>query len=268
MKKKIIIISIFVLIIIGIIVIIVISQNKNENDNDNNIDNDVYGTVIYDKNGNVIIDPYNADVTKETIENITIEGIVELHSKGRIYIFNGQHFGEQGIEIEEYTSANIVDKNQKCIDYMTLKEYDTSYIQAGDLLICSGDYLKKGDPTRNELDTKENPIIVLKENDYNKMKLDILNGNNKYPSSVTIEGEKIKYGEYNNYGYLFLKYTLEDDSHSNTKYSLPFVVKAYVTENTREKGNLKKGDIVKVEYEDLNEPLDKLQIKEIEVIEN
>ena len=120
MKKKIIIISIFVLIIICIVIIIVITKNKNVKDN---IDNDVYGTVIYDKNGNVIVEPYNADVTKEITENITIEGIVELHSKGRIYIFNGQHFGEQGIEMEEYTSANIVDKNQKCIDYITLQEY-------------------------------------------------------------------------------------------------------------------------------------------------
>ncbi len=265
MKKKIIIISIFVLIIICIVIIIVITKNKNVKDN---IDNDVYGTVIYDKNGNVIVEPYNADVTKEITENITIEGIVELHSKGRIYIFNGQHFGEQGIEMEEYTSANIVDKNQKCIDYITLQEYDTSYIQPGDLLICTGDYLKKGDPIYNELDTKDNPIIVLKESDYNKMKLDVLKGNNKYSSSVTIEREEINYGGYNNYGYLFLKYTLEDNNHSNTKYCLPFVVKAYITQDTKIDGDLQDGKSVEVQYEDLTEPFDKLNLKSIKVLEN
>ena len=264
MKKKKIIISIFVLIIIGIIVIIVISQNKNknENDNDNNIDNDVYGTVIYDKNGNVIIDPYNADVTKETIENITIEGIVELHSKGRIYIFNGQHFGEQGIEMEEYTSANIVDKNQKCIDYMTLKEYDTSYIQEGDILICSGDLNKKAHGGMNDFDTKDNPIIVLKSNDYSEMKKNVLNGNSKYSSKVTIEES------YVDSGYIYLKYTLEDATHSDTGYNFPFGVKAYITQDTKIEGDLQDGESVEVQYEDLTEPFDELNLKSIKKLKD
>ena len=46
--------------------------------------------------------------------------------------------------MKEYTRANINNKNQKCLDYFTLKEYDTNYIQEGDILICSGDLSKKG----------------------------------------------------------------------------------------------------------------------------
>ena len=49
----------------------------------------------------------------ETIENTTIQGVVELNHNGYIYIFNGQHFGEYGFEMPEYSRANIDNKNQK-----------------------------------------------------------------------------------------------------------------------------------------------------------
>lgn len=256
MKKNKIIISI-ILIIILIVSLLALYLYKSKESN-----NQIDSTRIYDENGQVIADFSKKDEFVETEENISIQGIVELHHNGYIYIFNGQHFGEFGFEMDEYTTANIVDKNQKCIDYITLEEYDTSYIQEGDILICSGDLNKKGYRGMNDFDTKDNPIIVLKSNDYNKMEQEALTGNRKYPSVVTI-GES-----YIESGYLYLKYTLEDDTNSDTVYNFPFAVKAYITENTIEKGELKEGETVKVEYENLNEPLDKLKIKSIEVIEN
>ena len=54
--------------------------------------------------------------------------------------------------------------------------------------------------------------------DYNKMKREALTGNRKYPSVVTI-GES-----YIESGYLYLKYTLEDDTNSDTVYNLPFQI--------------------------------------------
>ena len=63
--------------------------------------------------------------------------------------------------MKEYTRANINNKNQKCLDYFTLKEYDTNYIQEGDILICSGDLRKICYETgKKNFDTKENLIIV------------------------------------------------------------------------------------------------------------
>lgn len=221
--------------------------------------NQIESTPVYDENGQVISDLSKKDEVIETEENISIQEVVELHHNGYIYIFNGQHFGEFGFEMDEYTTANIVDKKQKCIDYLTLEEHDTSYIQEGDILICSGDLNKKG--YGSNFDTKDKPIIVLKSNDYNKMKQEALTDNRKYQSVVTI-GES-----YIESGYIYLKYTLKDDTHSDTGYNFPFAVKAYITENTIEKGKLKDGETVKVEYENLNAPLDELTIKSIEVIE-
>ena len=44
--------------------------------------------------------------------------------------------------MKEYARANINDKKQECIDYYTLEKYDTSYIQEGDIIICTGDLIK------------------------------------------------------------------------------------------------------------------------------
>ena len=106
--------------------------------------------------------------------------------------------------MKEYTRANINNKNQKCLDYFTLKEYDTNYIQEGDILICSGDLSKKGyDTGENDFDTKDNSIIVLKSNDYEQMKRDALTGKRAYSSVVTIGDEYIEQG----YVYLNFKRT-------------------------------------------------------------
>ena len=258
MKKKLIItLTIIVIILIIIMCIIINNKKSNENNEKNN------STVIYDKDGNIIYDISRKNEITDVIKDTVIQGIVELNHNGYIYIFNGQHFGEFGFEMEEYTRANINNKNQKCLDYFTLKEYDTSYIQEGDILICSGDLSKKGySMGDNDFDTKDNSIIVLKSNDYNQMKRDALTGKRTYSSIVTIGDE------YTESGYVYLKYSLEDDTHSDTSYNFPFAVKAYITENTEIIGNLQKGKIVKVQYENSNIPLDELKIKSIEVIED
>ena len=203
------------------------------------------------------------DEITEVIKDTVIQGIVELNHNGYIYIFNGQHFGEFGFEMEEYTRANINNKNQKCLDYFTLKEYDTSYIQEGDILICSGDLSKKGySMGDNDFDTKDNAIIVLKSNVYNQMKKDALIGKRAYSSIVTVDDEYVESG------YVYLKYSLEDDTHSDTGYNFPFAVKAYIEDDTKVIGDLKKGKRVKVTYKDENADFDNMKLQSIEVIEN
>lgn len=260
MKKKIsMIIIVIILVIIILFGISLIKKNQEPNISEklNNY------SVIYDKNGNVIYDNSKKDEVTEIIEDTVIQGIVELHHNGYIYIFNGQHFGEFGFEMNEYTRANIDDKKQKCIDYITLKEYDTDYIEEGDLLICTGNLSKKGyGMGENNFDTKNNSIIVLKSSDYNNMKLEALQGKNTYPSSITI-GES-----YTESGYLYLKYNLENDIHSDTGYKFPFAIKAYITDNTKIIGKLEDGKNVTVQYEDLTNSSSELTLKSIEVIEN
>lgn len=256
-KKMLFIILICILLIfvaiVGILFFIKRPQVKEENSNNS--------SVIYDSEGHVISDLSKKDDITETVENTVIQGIVELHSNGYIYTFNGQHFGEFGFEMDEYTRANIADKKQKCIDYLTLQEYDTDYIEKGDLLICSGRLYKKGYSGENDFDTKDNAIIVLKSNDYNNMKLEVLKGNSIYPSTVTI-GES-----YAELGYVYLKYSLEDDTHSDTGYNFPFAIKAYITENTKVIGKLENGKTVKVQYKNLENQLSELELESIEIIE-
>ena len=259
MKKKIIILVICTILAIFLFGVVFFKKDKksNKTEKSNNY------SVIYDKEGNIIYDMSKKDETTEVIKDTVIQGIVELNHNGYIYIFNGQHFGEFGFEMKEYTRANINNKNQKCLDYFTLKEYDTSYIQEGDILICSGDLSKKGySMGDNDFDTKDNAIIVLKSNDYNKMKKDALTGKRTYSSTVTIGDEYVETE------YVYLKYSLEDDTHSDTGYNFPFAVKAYITKNTEIIGNLQREKKVKVQYENSNISLDELKIKSIEVIED
>lgn len=244
MSKKItIIISIILLIIILGIIFFIYSNKKN---NAGNLENQ---SAVYDKNG-VIISKQREVI--ETIEDATIQGVVELNHNGYIYIFNGQHFGEYGFEMEEYTNANIDNKNQECIDYRTSEKHDPSYIEEGDILICTGTLTKYalGD---NDLDTKNNPIIVLKANDYNTIKEDAING--KIKTNITV-------GEYfDNDGEIYIKYDISDG-----KYKLPFVLKFNITKDTKIIGELEKGKTVKIEYKDLNVPINELELKQLEVV--
>jgi len=258
MKKKL-IITLAVIVIILIIIMCIVINNKKSNENNEKADS----TVIYDKDGNIIYDISRENEITDVIKDTVIQGIVELNHNGYIYIFNGQHFGEFGFEMKEYTRANINNKKQKCLDYFTLKEYDTNYIQEGDILICSGDLSKKGySMGDNDFDTKDNAIIVLKSNDYNQMKKDALIGKRTYSSIVTVGDEYVEQG------YVYLKYSLEDDTHSDTGYNFPFAVKAYIEDDTKVIGDLKKGKRVKVTYKDENVDFDNMKLQSIEVVEN
>lgn len=255
MKKKIIIFAIFI-VITALSITLFFSKTKNRNNQENKI-NDL-APVIVDKDGNIIYDSSREDDITEIMKDITIKGRVEVNHGGYIYMFNGQHFGEFGLEMDEYTRAHIKGANQVCIDYFTLQKYDTSYIEEGDLIICTGDLMIKGySMGNNDFDTKDNPIIVLKSSDYNKMKENVLKGNSKYSSVVTIGDEYVESG------YLYLKYSLKDDTYLNTTYDFPFAVKAYINDNTQIIGELQKGKSVKVEYEDIEDYV----LKSIEVIE-
>lgn len=238
-KKNIVIIVCFILVIaLGFGVYI-----NRDRKVDNTINEDV--NIVYDisKQGELI----------ETIEDTTIQGVVEMNRNGYIYTFNGQHFGEFGFEMEEYTSTNIDNKNQECLDYYTSEKYDTDYIEEGDIIICKGD-LKTYYMRQCDLDTKDNPIIVLKADDYNTMKKETING--ERDTNITV-------GEYfDNNGEIYIKYEMLDK-----EYKFPFVLKFIITDDIEIKGNLETGKKLKIEYKDMNVSIDKLELKTIDVIE-
>lgn len=247
MTERTIIIVIIAIIIITIPLLALFLYKNNKSNSQ------VDTTRIYDQNGQLIADFSNINEVTEIKENLSIQGIVEVHHNGYIYIFNGQHFGEYGFEMEEYTRANIDDENQKCIDYVTSKEYDTSYIEEGDILICKGD-LTSYSIKNDDLDTKDNPIIVLKADDYNKMQHEAIK---EERTAVVTIGE---YFDFN--GEIYLKYEISDK-----EYKLPFVLRFNVKEdNTNIKGKLEKGKKVKVEYKNPNISTEQLVLKSIEVI--
>lgn len=168
-------------------------------------------------------------------------------------IFNGQHFGEYGFEMKEYTRANIDNRKQECIDYYTSEKYDTSYIQDGDLIFCTGD-LKKYSTGDDDFDTKDNPIIVLKEKDYNNLKRKTIN--NAKTGTITV-------GEYYDISNeVYIKYDISDK-----EYKLPFVLKFNIDNETKIVGNLEREKKIKVQYKNLNAPINELELKTIEVVE-
>ena len=74
----------------------------------------------------------------------------------------------------------------------------------------------------------------------NQMKRGELTVKRTYSSIVTIGDEYVESG------YVYLKYSLEEDTHSDTVYNFPFAVKAYIEDDTKVIGDLKKGKRVKV----------------------
>ena len=223
MNKKVIVIIICVML--GLVLGVVLSVNNESNDRE---DLESY-SKIYDENGNVINVMQGTLIQKEVIETISntkIQGIVESSHNEYIYIFNGQHFGEYGFEMKEYTRANIDNRKQECIDYYTSEKYDTSYIQDGDLIFCTGD-LKKYSTGDDDFDTKDNPIIVLKEKDYNNLKRKTIS--NAKTGTITV-------GEYYDISNeVYIKYDISDK-----EYKLPFVLKFNIDNETKIVGNLEK----------------------------
>ena len=250
-KKVILIIICFILLIFILVYLGVKKLDRKQNNIIPSIINKEERDVNYDSNikGSPI----------ETLENITIQGIVEVKHNGYIYIFNGQHFGEYGLEMNEYTRTNIDDKKQKCIDYITSKEYDTNYIKEGDLLICKGDLIKYNSYVNDDFDTKDNEIIVLKEADFDKMKKEALKDERNATITVEEYFDKSSLDESNE---IYLKYEITDNG-----YKLPFALKFNFKDDIKISGKLEKGKKVKVQYKDLNEPLDRLELKAIEVLD-
>jgi len=252
MKKNIIIVICVILVII--LFGIMLFNKEKEIDNTRIDKTEFEHSTIYDEDGNLLYDISKSKEIEGTIENTTIQGIVELNHNGYIYIFNGQHFGEYGLEMKEYTRANINDKKQECIDYYTLEKYDTSYIQEGDIIICTGDLIKyKYTMGNNDFDTRDNSIIVLKSKDYDAIKKETINNEKTVITTV------VDY--YNTSGEIYIKYDISDK-----EYNLPFALKFKITDDTEIIGNIERGSKIKVQYQNLNVPLNELELKSIEVI--
>ena len=103
------IISTIIFLLVVILVCIAFGDSKKETNDVKELEEN---SLIYDRDGNIVYNLSSEKKVLETIEDITIQGIVELNHNGYIYIFNGQHFGEYGFEMKEYTRANIDNKNQ------------------------------------------------------------------------------------------------------------------------------------------------------------
>lgn len=257
--KKIKIIA-FIILLIFIIAGILFLSNKSgkkekqeQNTNQTNyIDNEpiTYNNNIYNKSENNIASENKTSELPQIPKAERIQGIVELNHDGRIFMFNGQHFGEFGFEMEEYTEAYIANNKQRCIDYITHIEYDTDYIQEGDILILSKNALKDENKSNPDINT----FIVLKAKDYETMKKEALNNKREHIISV---------GEYyDNDGTLYLKYNI-----SEGEYDFPFAIKVNLTEDVKILGQLEEGITVKVQYKDINVPLDELELQAIEIVE-
>lgn len=249
---------VIVIVLLSVLIIVLNKNNKKENSQStSNTDEKpdvIYSEnlVIYDEDGNIVYDNSKNGASNIIKKDVTIQGVAELARDRYIYLFNGQHFGEFGFVMDEYISTNIDNKKQKCIDYITQEEYDTSYIEEGDILICLGDlYIKGHNGVENDFDTKDNPIIVLKSADFYKMKLEAIN--NERETEITV-------GQYfNNTDYIYIQYNITDKG-----YKLPFAIQAGIEENTEIIGKIEKGKKIEIEYKDVS--FDRFVLKSIRVI--
>ena len=119
---------------------------------------------------------------------------------------------------------------------------------------CTGDLIKyKYTMWNNDFDSKNNPIIVLKSKDYDSIKKEAINSEKSVIATVA--------DYYNTSGEIYIKYDISD-----SKYNLPFALKFKITNDTEIIGNIERGSKIKVQYQNLNVPLDELELKSIEVI--
>lgn len=92
--------------------------------------------------------------------------------------------------------------------------------------------------------------------EYRLLKIKIVTINNTRIGVITV-------GEYyDTTGEIYVKYDISDK-----EYKLPFVLKFNITDDTQVIGNLGKGKELKIQYKDLNVPVNELELKTIEVIE-
>ena len=115
MKKKIIIGVCIILVIILLSIVIFYRESfrkkfANKEQTSNSV---IEKWVVYDENGNIILKSDNEKEVDEIINNITVQGMVTLNNKGYVYTYNGQRFGESGIEMEEYTNFTIECQKQE-----------------------------------------------------------------------------------------------------------------------------------------------------------
>lgn len=258
--KKFKIISFCVLLVVIVTGVLFLSSKSNKKEKEKKEEKQVNETnyIVNESstnNNNVsnrdnIVSENKVSELPEIPKSELIQGIVEFNHDGKIFMFNGQHFGEFGFEMEEYTEAHIANNKQKCIDYVTHIEYNADYIQEGDILILSKNALKK----ENINNLQDSTFIVLKAKDYETMKKQTLNNEKEFILTI---------GEYyDNDGTLYLKYNISDED-----FDFPFAIKVNISENTQILGKLEEGITVKVEYKDINVPLDQLEVQSIEIIE-
>ncbi len=272
MKKK-------VLIILGLIVLLVVIVfttlivNKKVKLEEEQEQEDEVGQIYNDKEN------FAYDLEREitTITNdIVIQGLVEGKSEKSINMSGGQLFEEFVYDIEEYTTANIEIKNQTCIDYLTSEKYDINYIESGDLLICRGDLIKYSNAPIKYIDTKNNEIVVLKREDFNKMQEQTINSDNPIITigAMYLTNNNTDGVTSSTESYLYIKYDIEDNTNSDTVHHFPFVRKVYITDRTEIIGKLEKGKKIKVQYDYSDDVYNnakyvdlRLKLKSIEVIE-
>lgn len=264
MRKKILIVLGAIILLLVIILTALILNEKIKLDEKQE---DEVGQIYDDKEN------FAYDLEREitTITNdIVIQGLVEGKSEKSINMSGGQLFEEFVYDIEEYTTANIEIKNQTCIDYLTSEKYDINYIESGDLLICRGDLIKYSNAPIKYIDTKNNEIVVLKREDFNKMQEQIINSDNPI---ITIENNTDGVTS-STESYLYIKYDIEDKTNSDTVHHFPFVRKVYITDRTEIIGKLEKGKRIKVQYDYSDDVYNnakyvdlRLKLKSIEVIE-
>lgn len=253
MKKKIIII-----IVIMIILLLTIFTIKYKDNTEENVaGEDTKLSKIYDENGEELTAITDEKKVKDVINNTLIMGTVEVKNDKYIYIFNGQHFGEKGYEVKEYTAANInINNGLTCIDYITLEKHSIDYIEEGDVLICTGN-LTKYENVNYLNDFKASSIVVAKNKDLINIEKEAFN--NKRFINVTI-GEVYP-------DELYLIYDVEDDTNSDTSYHFIFVQKVNMTDIAEIDGKIEEGKSVQVEYNDIDYYKNEAKLKKLKVIE-
>lgn len=109
------------------------------------------------------------------------------------------------------------------------KEYDISYINEGDLLICNGTLIEKSGHFYG-FDTKDNKIMFFKKSDLDKIKNNAILNNLTSCSSITI------HSIFSNY--MYIEFNLEYITNLGEKYTLSFIEKMYYSDISNISGQL------------------------------